>query len=40
MALVEHSRYVAPDPPQPAWKSASWARDVLPGEGPPPDAAG
>jgi predicted pyridoxine 5'-phosphate oxidase superfamily flavin-nucleotide-binding protein len=30
MALVERSRFVAPDPPEPAWKSADWARDVLP----------
>jgi hypothetical protein len=30
MALVERSPYVAQDPPQPAWKSAEWARDVLP----------
>jgi uncharacterized protein len=38
MALVERSRYVAPDPPQPAWKSAGWARDVLPGGASPPPA--
>ena len=38
MALVERSRYVAPDPPEPAWKSASWARDVLPGGGSAQDA--
>jgi uncharacterized protein len=34
MALVERSRYVAPAPPQPAWKSAEWARDVLPARPP------
>jgi len=30
MAQVERSAYVAPDAPEPAWKSADWARDVLP----------
>jgi hypothetical protein len=30
MEQVEQSRYVVPDPPQPAWKSADWAQDVLP----------
>jgi predicted pyridoxine 5'-phosphate oxidase superfamily flavin-nucleotide-binding protein len=30
MAVVERSRYVAPDAPEPAWKSTDWARDVLP----------
>jgi predicted pyridoxine 5'-phosphate oxidase superfamily flavin-nucleotide-binding protein len=30
MAQVERSPYVADDPPEPAWKSADWAVDVLP----------
>jgi uncharacterized protein len=30
MTEVEQSPYVAPAPPEPAWKSADWARDVLP----------
>jgi hypothetical protein len=30
MVEVERSVYVAPDAPEPAWKSADWARDVVP----------
>jgi predicted pyridoxine 5'-phosphate oxidase superfamily flavin-nucleotide-binding protein len=30
LTQVEQSPYVAPAPPAPAWKSADWARDVLP----------
>lgn len=31
MAQVQASPYVPDDAPAPAWKSADWARDVLPG---------
>jgi uncharacterized protein len=34
MALVQRSRYVEAAPPEPAWKSADWARDVLPSRPP------